>query len=1176
MYAIPKLRWRLPAALVGLLAFSVSLSPTVQAKAAPDRDRTDTQRTAKAGGCDDGTAEVFLDGNNVNALLFNNGSLFWSGGDHIYEVPKGSGRQAIFASGIWVGGEIGGVTHFAGSDYGPYEYWPGPLDSNGSVAPDVCAQFNRFWKVNRSDITEYNQNGTADNADLASWPIAWGAPFFVDLNGDGRRNISTDDGAGNEDGVLNEPSLELQLGDAGYGTRQLDLAAGERPDIVGDQGIWWVMNDAGNTHDWGDTPQIGIEVQAQAFSFSTADALNNTTFYKYQIFYRGATPLENAYIGLWSDPDLGFFSDDYVGSNPDEGIGFVYNGDNFDEGSAGYGAVPPALGYDFFQGPLVDADGVDNNGNGEVDEAGERIAMEKFVYYNNDGTVQGNPGSGQEAYQYLQGFWRDNTPITFGGAGYQTGEETDFMFPANPPAFWSEYNIDGLGTANTPADRRFVMSAGPFVINPGDFQEVVFGIVWSQAQGTQAAQPQIASVRQMFFDDITAQAAFNADFDIPPPPPSVVVEATALDQSIILEWDSETGNILDLFGYEVESPFASADATDNTYNFEGFQVFQYRNPSDQVGQLIATFDFQNNVTSVTDVALDTNTGEIITEVVALGEDNGGPERTSTSLTVANDAFTSEPLRNNTTYYFGVQPYAYNAFSSPQKVYAAPVTRVEARPAIVDTRNDGTILNTTTGTSLPIVREPSTIGGGVINARVTNPAAITGDSYQVQFFTQLEDLTGDGVDNDEDGEIDEDDEVFERGVNYRIVNTTTGTTILDGDQYFANTGSVLPQTSDAIRADGLAFDVQGPEDGPLFPDGANSFVEVQSPTGIDPCGPDAISTAGCAETGGNNVLNSFNSDGTYILALLGPAGTEASIGGYAPRDFEVRFTEEGSFAYWPFTSGNLIKVPFEVWDIGLTPPGSENDPSDDIQMIPNIFSDDGSECDFAYGAGENFGRPSTDRIYAYYAVGDDYDAFAAAAEAAVNADPNGCPTAPATATAGGLIDFGRGRPIQRNVITDNTGTGDISTVQNAIIRFYTTDPNQPGDVYTINTADFAASTGDQTTREDALDLIAITPNPYRGVAEYETASSENIARFVNLPAQATIRIFTLSGTLVRTLEKTNPSMTTIDWDLRTEAALPIASGIYLIHVEARDSNNTVLGERVLKFGVVQRRVQLDVL
>jgi hypothetical protein len=1168
MYATPTLRWRLPAVLAGLFALSTSLSPLAHAKEAVDRDdRSTTQHATKGGACDPGTAEEFLDGNNVNALLFNVGALFWKGGDHIYEIPKGSGRQAIFASGIWIGGQVGGVTRFAGSDYGPYEYWPGPLDASGEVTPDVCSQFDRFWKVERSDITEYNETGSSDNDDLASWPIAWGAPFFNDLNGDGRRNTSDDDDDGNADGILNEPAIELQLGDPGYGTRTLDLGAGERQDIIGDQGIWWVMNDKGDTHDWGGTPAIGLEVQAQAFAFNTADALNNTTFYKYQIFYRGDSPLTNAYIGLWSDPDLGFFSDDYVGSNPDEGIGYVYNGDSFDEGSAGYGAVPPALGYDFFQGPLVDADGVDNDGDGDVDEAGERIAMEKFVYYNNDSSVQGNPGNGQEAYQYLQGQWRDGSTITFGGTGFNTGDPADFMFPGSPPSFWSEYNIDGLGTANTPADRRFVMSSGPFTINPGDFQEVVFGIVWSQANGTNAAQPQIASVRKMFFDDITAQAAFNANFDIPPPPPAVEITATPLDEAVVLEWDSETGDLGDLFGYEVVSPFADPTFADDTYNFEGFKVFQFRSDLDTEGQLIATFDLENNVTGVTDVALDTESGEIITEVVALGEDNGTATTTPTAVTVVNDVFTGEPLRNNTSYYFGVQPYAYNAGSSPQKVYAAPVRRVEVRPSQIAPRAGGTVLNAEIGSTIPVLAAPSNGGQGQVIARVVNPAAVTGDNYEVRFFTQL----------DEDGDPATDEDGNQQNPNYDIVNSTTGEVIFSGQSYFDRTGVVAPQTSDVVRVDGLAFDVSGPD--PAF---TNFLVTANAN------GPIVPATGGAADFGGYPVPERPGADqqvgpGIWFIHTGGDRGSfeefvdRGTRGGgnwpfIAPFDFEMRFTARGSIAAKDGIfgqAGENPEVPFELWNIGA---GTPDDTSDDFRMIPILLDIDDdntynlSSLDSPVSSAEN--DPYTDWIYFYNPVDT------TPGEAGYNAFAAGGPTG---------LDYSQigNEAIARTVIVGwNLGTAPPYPMpypeEGTVFRIETSKPNAPGDVFTANTAEFAADRGEVETAQDALDLIAITPNPYRGVAEYETASSEYIARIVNLPESATIRIFTLSGTLVRTLEKTNPAMTTIDWDLRSEANLPIASGIYLIHVEARNADGTVLGERVLKFGVVQRRVQLDVL
>ncbi|MEM0962941.1 MAG: hypothetical protein AAGK21_10450, partial [Bacteroidota bacterium] len=656
MNALSTSRWRLLTLALGIL--TVAAAPAMaQGKYIP----TPPLATANSSsvGCATGSEQVDLDINNVRAQLYNIGGLFWRGSGAQYEVPAGSGLVSIFASGIWVGGEINGQLHFAGSTYSPWEYWPGPLDANGLTTEERCAEFDRFWKVSIDDIRTFNATGSDPTADesLSRWPIAYGAPFFVDTNGNGRRDARLDD---DEDGVPDEPRIELDINDAGYGTRQINLAAGERPDIIGDQGIWWVMNDegAGASHDWSQANTIRLEVRAQAFAFSTADALNNATFYRYQFFYRGSEPMENTYLAIFSDPDLGEFNDDYVGSDPDLGLGFVYNGDDFDDGGGGYGANPPALGYDFFQGPLVNADGIDNDEDGETDEADERLAIEKFFYFTNGGagpTV--DPNNGEEAYSYMRGFWKDGTPLREGGDGYNTnGPEVDFAFPGNPPEFWSEYNVDGNGTVNNPADRRFGVSSGPFTFNPGDSQEIVFGLVWSQARGA-TTLPQIASVQQLKVDDATLQNAFDAEFSLPQPPPAVDVAAFGLDQQIILEYDSETGDINDIFRYEEENPFAPVDADDRTYNFEGFRIFQYRNPADGEGTLIGQFDIANGVTTVTDVRVDPVTGAELTQVVNNGSDNGSATLTPTTFSVTTDAFGGGGLRNGTEYYFGVQAYA---------------------------------------------------------------------------------------------------------------------------------------------------------------------------------------------------------------------------------------------------------------------------------------------------------------------------------------------------------------------------------------------------------------------------------------------------------------------------------------------------------------------------------------
>ena len=72
------------------------------------------------------------------------------------------------------------------------------------------------------------------------------------------------------------------------------------------------------------------------------------------------------------------------------------------------------------------------------------------------------------------------------------------------------------------------------------------------------------------------------------------------------------------------------------------------------------------------------------------------------------------------------------------------------------------------------------------------------------------------------------------------------------------------------------------------------------------------------------------------------------------------------------------------------------------------------------------------------------------------------------------------------------------------------------------------------------------------------------RITNLPEVATVRIFTIAGTLVRQIEK-DDSLPFLEWDLTTDEGLPLGSGLYLIQITVPDT-----GERVIKFGHVGRR------
>ena len=100
-------------------------------------------------------------------------------------------------------------------------------------------------------------------------------------------------------------------------------------------------------------------------------------------------------------------------------------------------------------------------------------------------------------------------------------------------------------------------------------------------------------------------------------------------------------------------------------------------------------------------------------------------------------------------------------------------------------------------------------------------------------------------------------------------------------------------------------------------------------------------------------------------------------------------------------------------------------------------------------------------------------------------------------------------------------------------------------------------------DSALMLINVVPNPYYSYSEYETGQLDNRVKITNLPENCEISIYNVSGTLIRRYRKSDPK-TSLDWDLKNHAQIPISSGVYLIHVNVPD-----VGERVLKwFGTVR--------
>jgi hypothetical protein len=115
---------------------------------------------------------------------------------------------------------------------------------------------------------------------------------------------------------------------------------------------------------------------------------------------------------------------------------------------------------------------------------------------------------------------------------------------------------------------------------------------------------------------------------------------------------------------------------------------------------------------------------------------------------------------------------------------------------------------------------------------------------------------------------------------------------------------------------------------------------------------------------------------------------------------------------------------------------------------------------------------------------------------------------------------------------------------------------PGQRYRLTT-----SGGSNELADADLSAIRVVPNPFVAINEITRGRGLQRILFTNLPPQATIRIYTISGNLVRVLEHSDESGTQ-EWDVRTRFDLLVASGNYYFHVTTPDGR-THLG----RFAVV---------
>ncbi len=634
--------------------------------------------TITRAGCSPTTATIDLDVNNVRARLMNGGDMWWDRGPGVaaYEVPKGDGKvkkNSLFAGSLWVGGKdnaAGGLLKVAAQTYRQRgnDYWSGPLDDNANIDANVCALWDRFWKINQTDILTFKSifAGLTDPQAVKDQILAnQGKVPAVIKEWPAKGNTSAKGSGGVS---LNIPSnkdyapFEDRNGDGIYNWQD-----GDCPKIVGDQYIWWIFNDKGNVQTNTQGLPLGLEIQASAFAFATNDCLNDATFYNYRLMNKSTSTYSETYTATWSDADLGYYLDDYVGCDVGRGLGILYNSDDFDDGSTGYGTEIPMIGIDFFQGPLSTVDG--------FPDSVAPLKMKYFTFFNNgDPSPTGDPDNDAEYYNFMTGKWQDGTPFVKNCQGIGAGTASNYAFPDE----YRECNPCG----NPPGDRRFVHSAGPFEMKPGIANDITIGAVWVPNVGGNC--PSYGKLR---ICDDKAQLLFDGGFKLPFGPQAPDMAIKPFDSKLVFYINNPYGsnNFNEQYGnpdssavYKENSPLAQgAKSYDSLYKFEGYMVFQLKNPTTSVSQirmkdgtfdpakakLVFQCDKKNGIKNIFNFEKDPEISEdyFQARLMASGRDSG----IVNNFELKTDAFASgsqNGLVNYRTYYYAVIAYSYNNFS----------------------------------------------------------------------------------------------------------------------------------------------------------------------------------------------------------------------------------------------------------------------------------------------------------------------------------------------------------------------------------------------------------------------------------------------------------------------------------------------------------------------------------
>lgn len=992
-----------------------------------------------------------------------------------------------------------------------------------------------------------------------------------------------------------------------------------------DEEVYYVMDDLDNAEfDYVPFPGqpdlrgLGMELQVRIFQFNNPLA-EDIIFLVYTVTNVSQKTINKVYLGMFGDPHVGGpgdFSDDNAGfiSAFDDNFEFCVRNMLFasDEDGRGDGnKIPGLFGYRFLESPGINNDNFDNDNDGLLDESQFNDAG-AFVF-NSDFGVYREPGfhwSGDEDGDWVEDFddvgvdgiagtgdfgegdgkpnqlfyldannnsMLDPGELTserremgmrfFGGEpnfGFLDIAESDQLGltsfnalqfgggnrPKNDELMWDLMSTPNQRPGDPPpdieqeADNVFIYGSGPFTLQPGESQRFSIALMLGQD-----------------FDDLLSNACisqqvFEADYRFAQAPRKPNLVAVPGKGKVTLYWDDGAEDSFDPFVAR-----ANPDSLNKGFDFEGYRIYRSEDfsfndtqtitdsrgvpflsvPLRQQNGLPAQFDLINQYQGLSDIEyagrgvrydLGRNTGlvHVYTDSVDIvdgvtyfyavtsydhGDENADIAPTESQRTIQRDAVTR---------LFSFDVNTAMVVPGQEAIGYQP-------PELIN--SDGNFANQITGNAT-----------GSVAIRFVDPFEVKDNKTYDIFFEDVEvdsvtTSVGYSVIDPDQSTVD----VVSRGTAFvslgvccplldgSVVVRDAGGSVVDTSRYQIDiVNSRIRGTSSSAFPVGQTFTItfqlkpissslslNEEDDNPVF-DGVKLIVRNEE-TALDP-----ISTEG-GRTGFKTINTNTNfRDANTTVRMAGVGNAQPY-----PSDFEFRFVNYDTTASGDLVSPadsavlSNVKTPFRIIDVETGMP---------IQFFINEVSG------FRNGRWDwqesvVLIRPDAEQVTeTTYEV-----AFSPPSDTIMVNDST--------------IQVDQQDPVY-------PGDGDVFLV-------FSRKPFKANDQYSFTTK---AARFEQDDPGNALDDVIVVPNPYIAYSSGEIAGvrtgdrDDRQIQFRNLPPQCTIRIYTIVGELIDTIEK-NDNRDYTTWNLLTFESQDIAYGVYIYHVDAPG-----IGTKIGRFAVIK--------